>query len=241
LENMLWRNASTLAIAMGKTPEQSPAEGRPVTQRYRANVQAFLDWLPPADRKLWEELMVDLRSLVTAFQSLPRTLLHGDPAERNIGLRWLQADGGTSQKTECSAELVLIDWEWPCIGPAALDIGIVLTLLPWSCDWSQPCPDFCWSEELPNYYLEPYGSAGGIRLDAETWRRSYDLARVAWAVALVPGSGSHIIRVLQGLAPIPRSTGVPEDVMLQYFKTGLDRLERTIDAITRGARRWLSC
>jgi hypothetical protein len=240
LENMLWRDASTLAIAMDKTAKTSPAKGRRVTEEYRASVQAFLDWLPPADRELWEELMADRRSLVAAFQPFNRTLLHGDPAERNIGLRWHQADAGTSQNTEGSAELILIDWEWPCLGPGALDIAIVLAQLLWICDPSQLCPEFCWSDGLPGYYFECYVSAGGRQIDHEAWRRSYELARVAYVVSDVLPYVGDVIRTLRGLVPVPRYVGVPEEVMLQHLRTGRGKYKRLIEGVTRTVRTWLA-
>src|SRR5262249_15777399 len=142
--------------------------------------------------------------LADRFTGLPHTLLHGDLDDRNIGLSW--SPSGAS-------ELVLIDWEWMGSGPAALDVAKVMFMLPLICAPTAPCPPACWSDELLDHYYAHYRAAGGKQLDAETWRRSYDLGLVAQAMTPLPWAAGKVLRALEGKAPLPEFPGLPQEVV----------------------------
>jgi hypothetical protein len=199
LERFLWCQAASYATVLGRTPPSGTAPGSPVTEESRADVQAFLAWLPAADRSVLEPLLYRREPLVEALGAFPRTLLHGDVDDRNIGLRYragqpaLDADGGLAP------ELVLIDWEWISVGPPALDVARVCGSAAAVCSPSEPRPEALFSGELPEYYFERYREHGGALVDRDRWRRSFDLAFLAAALTQVPFAGSMI---RHGVAPI---------------------------------------
>ena len=190
LERVLWCEASAYATVLGRPAEDGRAKGSPVTDEFRANIQAFLTWLPSNDRRAWEELLWNREAVVTAFREFPQTLLHGDADDRNIGLRWPATKAGSSGDT--SPDLVLIDWEWIGSGPPALDFVRVWGTFAAVCDRSQPPPETLSSGELPEYYFERYTTYGGKLADRQVWQRSYQVAVVAAALTQVPFLGSLI-------------------------------------------------
>jgi hypothetical protein len=234
-ETKVWGSAAMLALALGDRPPMGPIRPDPVTEDLRIKVHAFLDWLPPSDRHLWEDLMCDRRKLVSALGGLPRTLLHGDLGPRNIGLRWPQERAALSPP-----ELVLIDWEWAGVGPAALDLAPVLWKIPLICDPSYGFPEACWSHELPDYYFARYRSAGGSEDDLNAFRRACDLSQVAsWVHAMLPSIG-RLVRTQQGLDPGPRLVGVAEELRVARLRSALVWCEQTTERVTESVRRWLA-
>jgi hypothetical protein len=129
-EDKAWCNAATYAHVLGREPAGGRGRDWPVTESRRANLQAFLDWLAPGNRQLWEELLCDRRALLAALQGVPHTLMHGDPDDRNIGLCCPQGAGDAVQGAGSPPELVLIDWEVIGVGPAAFDVAYAVWWLP---------------------------------------------------------------------------------------------------------------
>jgi hypothetical protein len=213
-----------------------PVPPGPMSEEDCLEIQAFLDWLEPGDRYLWEDMMCDRTPLVEALRELPRTFLHGDPGPRNGGLRW---PPGGEHGVSGSTELVLIDWEWAGVGPAALDLGPVVMKLPLICDPTQPMPEACWSNELPDFYFERYRAAGGTQLDREACRRSCDLGLAVWWLFDGPGVGRAVLAE-QGLAPSLQLAGVSEDVRKALLGALLAWARRTTDKVTETAKRWLA-
>ena len=193
-ENQLWREVGPYAAVLGRPAAGAPAWGRAVTSEFREDLHAFLAWLPPGDRRLWEDLLCDRRPLVRAFAEFPRTLLHGDADDRNIGLRWPRGGAAADRAPEEPPALVLIDWEWMGQGPAAFDIAKLVGSAMAVCDPSQPLPQALGSGELLDYYFERYAEAGGKLADRRLWRRSCDLVWVVGAVAEVPGIVGFCLR-----------------------------------------------
>jgi hypothetical protein len=228
LENYLWRNAAICAAILGKDVVRGFGQSIPIGAEQDPNLPAFLEWLAPSARALFEELLVDRSRLVDQYKGLPGTLLHGDLDDRNIGL---------SRSPLGESELVLIDWEWMGRGPAALDVAKVLSYLPLLCEPTLPCPEACWSGELLDHYFQNYRVADGKQLDYETWRRSYDLGLIAQALSPFPWVAGNILRVLAGTAPPPKIPGLPEEVAHTMLASGLERLERTTDLIVQALNR----
>jgi hypothetical protein len=112
--------------------------------------------------------------------------------------------------------------------------------LPGVCDPSQPIPEFCWSDELPDHYFDRYVAAGGTGFINDTWSRSYDLAGLVPVLETIPTGAGNRIRALRGLAPIPHVEGMSEEAMLARLQAAWDRTERIIEGATRAARRWLA-
>jgi hypothetical protein len=198
-ERFLRAEAPTYAAALGKAGPPAGRGGRAVTDELRADVRAFLDWLPAGDRRFWERLLCDREPLVAAFRSFPDTLLHGDTDDRNIGLRQAPADPASPGGVEGGREVVLIDWEWIGKGPPALDFARVWGTFAAVCAQGSPPPEALSSEELPDYYFERYAAAGGTLTDRETWRRSYPLAALAAALTQVAFFGRM---VRDGVQPV---------------------------------------
>jgi hypothetical protein len=239
-EDKVWCNAATYAHVLGREPAGGRGKGWPVTESRRANLQAFLGWLAPGDRQMWEELLCDRRPLLSALRDVPLTLIHGDPDDRHIGLSWSQAQGDAGQRGNSSAKLVLIDWEVIGRGLGAFDVNHLMLSVPRLCDPSHPCPEFCLSDELPDYYFDRYLSAGGKASTHDSWPRVYELARVVTLMESLPMGAGRRIRVLQGLAPVPHTAGMTEEAMLARLQAAWDRTERTIERATRAVRRWLA-
>jgi hypothetical protein len=170
-----------------------------VTDELRADVRAFLAWLPAGDRSVLEHLLYRREPLVEALSAFPRTLLHGDADDRNIGLRYRVGRAAPNRKIGLAPELVLIDWEWISVGPPALDVARVCGSAAAVCSPSEPRPGALFSGELPEYYFERYRAYGGALADRNMWRRSFDLAFLAAALTQVPFAGSMIRR---GVAPV---------------------------------------
>ena len=239
-ENKVWCNAATYAYALDREPAGGRGKGWPATDSRRANLQAFLSWLEPGDRPLWEELLCDRRSLLAALPDVPLTLLHGDPDQRHIGLRWSQPEGDSGEAGDTLPELVLIDWESTSRGLGTWDVKHLLLNVPSLCDPSQPCPEFCLSDELPDYYFDRYVAAGGRAVTRDLWPRAYELGGVVTLMESLPmGAGSRL-RALQGLAPPRQVEGISEAEALARTRAAWDRTEYTIERATRALRTYLA-
>jgi thiamine kinase-like enzyme len=197
VERFIGCQAASYATALGRTPPAGLAPGSPVTDEFRADVQAFVDWLPRTDRSALRELLYRREPLVAALAAFPRTLLHGDADDRNIGLRQPAGHATPNGSAGLSPELVLIDWEWIAAGPPALDVARLCGSAAAVCDPSQPRPEALFSDELPDYYFERYRAHGGALADRDTWRRSFTLGLLAGALTQVPFAGSMIRRAVK--------------------------------------------
>lgn len=186
------------------------AAGRPsavkaaVAEELRADLWAFLEWLPARQRPLWQALLRDRAPLVAALRAVPRTLLHGDADDRNIGLR-RAADPVSFSGTQAAHELVLIDWEWIGWGPPALDFGRLWGTFAAVCALDAPPAAALSSGELPDWYYERYAAAGGTLTDRVTWQRTYPLGVLAAALTQAAFFGRMVReRVQPVLAKIER-------------------------------------
>jgi hypothetical protein len=191
-ERFVWCEAARYAAALGRTPPAGAPPGSPVTDEFRADVHAFVDWLPADARPVFEELLYRREPLLAALGAFPRTLLHGDADDRNIGLRHRAGRAATNGSIGTSPELVLIDWEWITVGPPALDVARVCGSAAAVCDPSLPRPEALFSDELPDHYFERYRAHGGALADRDAWRRSFALALLAGGLTQVPFAGSMI-------------------------------------------------
>lgn len=198
MERFLWCEAASYASALGRPTPAGVAPGSAVTDEFRADLHAFLAWLPAGDRRLWEGLLCNREPLVAALRELPRTLLHGDPDDRNIGLRRRPRQASPHWGAGYSPELILVDWEWIGVGPPALDVARLCSSFPVVCDRSEPPPKAIFSDELPEHYFERYRAHGGMLADCATWRRSFVLAQLALGMGQVAFFGSM---VRQGIGP----------------------------------------
>ena len=127
--------------------------------------------MPARDRPLVERLFCDRTPLVSALGVLPRTLIHGDVGDRNVGLRRRPSVSASDD----TSDLVLIDWEWIGYGPPALDVVHLRASFPGLVDPTEPFPDAAFTDELPSYYFERYRTYGGTLTDVRTWQRAYSL------------------------------------------------------------------
>ena len=100
--------------------------------------------------------------------SHPQTLIHNDLDDRNIGLRWPDGAVAGSAALE-QPDLVLIDWEWMALGPAAIDVANIIQRLPVMIAPGRPIPPAFWTNELADYYFLYYRAAGGKCADAARW------------------------------------------------------------------------
>jgi len=222
LENYLRRDATRITSILRKAPMDGASQGDSSDVELYLNLTAFLEWLVPSVRVKFEELLIDRDGLVDLFTSLPKTLLHGDLDDRNIGLSWLPSGEG---------EVILIDWEWMGMGPAALDVAKIMIYLSLLCEPGSPCPEVCWSDELPDFYYENYITACGKQLDHDAWRRSYDLGLVAQALSPLPWVGGNILRTLDGKAPLP------EESIRMRLASVLQNMEHLMDRIVQAMYR----
>jgi hypothetical protein len=204
-EQMLWCEAGSYAEALGRPRPAQAAAGSIVTDEFRANVAAFLQWLPARDRPLIAEILCDRSALGRAIATLPGTLLHGDLDDRNLGLRAAPERPPSPPDHAGDDELVLIDWEWMGYGPPALDVSRVWASFAAVCDRSQALPSAVFSDELPSHYLEQYRRLGGRAISDDQWRRQFDLALLANGMSQVAFFGAmvrqNVTLVLNTLAP----------------------------------------
>lgn len=137
-------------------------DGEEMDEAFVDSLHAFLAWLPSVLRPRWEQVLVDRSALIAAADILPKTLLHGDTDDRNIGL-----SAGVRDAGNC---LTLIDWEWICIGPSGLDAAKPIHQLPasflgephWIATYTDLLSD--WGTEYARYYRRH----GGRASEAET-------------------------------------------------------------------------
>jgi hypothetical protein len=231
-QQYLWEMAPEYARALGAAPADQPAlDGAepPADHGLAADLDAFLAGRPADERRLWEHLLVDRRALVEGLTSFPPTLLHGDLDDRNIGLRHLLAG---------MSELVLIDWEWITLGPAALDVADVVHRIPTVIRPGSPVPELIWRGDLADEYFACYRGAGG-RLDATAWRRAYGFALAAKGITQMPRLHGRMRRAMHGEIPPPAIVGLSEASVRQVLRQGLPIMERMEQQIVREARRWL--
>jgi hypothetical protein len=241
-ELSLWDMAPTYAHALGRFPTAQDVPGvhaPPVWGGLRADLDAFLDARPTDERRLWEQLLVDRRALVAGLARYPWTLLHNDLDDRNIGLRWWGGGAVTRSPGRAPADLVLIDWEWMGLGPAALDVANIVQRLPVVIAPGAPIPEAVWSDELADHYFRHYLAAGGRCVDAAGWRRSYGLALVAQGLAQMPFVHGSLRRAMRGEIPPPQIVGTSEAITRQKLRAGLPLMERMEQRVMREARRWL--
>jgi hypothetical protein len=230
-EDKVWANATTWARVLGREPVGGRGTGSLMTEARRAGIDAFLKAMAPEDRRLWERLMCDRRPLLAALHDVPHTLIHGDPDDRNIGLRWVDGDH--------AAELVLIDWETTGSGPAAFDAAYVVFNLPFVCDASKPCPEACYSDELPEHYFDRYVAAGGTRLGRDVWHRSFGVAGLVPALWAAPNLAANLLPALEGGPPMGRLIGVSEDNVLEGLQVLWEKVGRMTTQATLAAKKWL--
>jgi thiamine kinase-like enzyme len=224
----LWDMAATYAHALGRTPMAPPgASAPPVWEGLGADLDAFLDARPADERQLWEYLLIDRSALVEGLTGYPQTLLHNDLDDRNIGLRGLDSD---------APDLVLIDWEWIGVGPAAIDVANIVLRVPIMIAPGAPLPESIWGDEFADDYFARYRAAGGRCVDAAAWRRAYGLAVVAQGITQMPFIHGSLRRALRGDAPLPQIIGVPEDVIRQNLRAGLPMMERMEQRVIDAAR-----
>ncbi|MCE7989923.1 MAG: hypothetical protein DYG89_52920 [Caldilinea sp. CFX5] len=128
----------------------------------------------------------------------PQTLLHNDLDDRNIGLRWAKARSTLDQPT-----LILIDWEWLALGPAALDVANILQRVPVLIMLGSPVgaviPPVVWSDALIDGYFAHYRAAGGRCVDAADWRRACGLALIVQGLAQMPFIVPYALEGLAGV------------------------------------------
>ena len=229
-ENYLWRRSDFYAAVLSIDAGGESGQTAPVSQEDARNLQAFLEWLEPAERSILKELLVDRQRLVDRFAGLPCTLLHGDLDDRNIGLSWPSSG---------ESVLVLIDWERMSRGPASLDVAKMMILVPMLCLPGQPIPEACLSDELLDFYYENYTRAGGKQLDYATWHRSYDLALIAESVWPFPWALGNLLRTLRGEVPLPEIPGLPEAVVHLQASSSLERMRRMVDLVMGAINRCL--
>jgi hypothetical protein len=248
-ESYLWDMAPTYARALGRLPhEEAPATASapPVWDGLSADLEAFLTARPADERRLWEHLLVDRQALVDGLTAYPQTLLHNDLDDRNIGLHWAkdrsaldQPDPFVSHRTS----LVLIDWEWLALGPAALDVANILQRIPVLIMLGSPVgaviPPVVWSDALLDGYFAHYRAAGGRCIDANGWRRACGLALIVQGLAQMPFMQGSLRRVIRGEIPPPQLTGIPPAVMRAHLQGSLPIMEQMEQRVIREARRWL--
>jgi hypothetical protein len=237
----MWERPESQAELRGKVwlqrPEGYEWEMAP-SSALGADLDAFLAARPTGERQLWEQLLLGRHALVEDLAGYPPTLLHNDLDDRNIGLRW--PSGATPGSAEAApSELVLIDWEWIAIGPAAIDVANIIQRLPVMLAPGSPIPAAFWTNELADYYFGHYRAAGGKCADAASWRRSFGLALVAQSAAQMPFIHGSLRRAIRGEIPTPQIVGVPDEVVRQNLRAGLPTMEQMEDLVIREARRWL--
>lgn len=245
-ESYLWDMAPTYARALGRLPHEeatATASAPPVWEGLSADLDAFLTARSADERRLWEHLLVDRQALVDGLTIYPQTLLHNDLDDRNIGLRWAKGRTAAQSSAPDQPDLVLIDWEWLALGPAALDVANILQRIPVLIMLGSPVgamiPPVVWSDALLDGYFAHYRAAGGRCIDANGWRRACGLALIVQGLAQMPFIQGSLRRVIRGEIPPPQLTGIPDEVMRAHLQNSLPIMEQMEQRVIREARRWL--
>jgi hypothetical protein len=230
----LGATAPVYARALGRAVATNPpAEGEPASEEMKADLIAYLEARPADERGLWESLLIDRRGLFDALASYPPTLLHNDLDDRNIGLRWPTGSSADA------AELVLIDWEWLALGPAAIDAAKVVHMLPVTMQPGTAMPPSIWTDDLADHYFGHYRAAGGLCVEPGAWRRSFWLARIAHYLSELPHVHGRLLRTARGEVPLPRLVGIPAEAAQGILSEHLRHMTQLGDLLRDQARRWL--
>jgi len=192
MERVLWCEAASFAGLLGRAVPAGLAPGSAPSEESRADLAAFLAWLPAGDRARFESLLTRREPLVDALRALPRTLLHGDTDDRNVGLGALGPGAASAHDEALGPDLVLIDWEWIGHGPPALDVARLWATLPAVCDHTLPPPEETFTFDLPDHYFDRYRSYGGVLTDRVTWRRACTLAMLGHGFGQIGFFGAMI-------------------------------------------------
>jgi hypothetical protein len=237
-DEYLWDLAPTYAQALGSPPSQTPsgASAPPAWEGLSADLNAFLSARPADERRVWEGLLIDRRSL-ESLAGYPPTLIHNDLDDRNIGLRW--PDGKARATTPDLPGLVLIDWEWMALGPAAIDAATTILRLPIMITPGTPIPGAIWTDELVDYYYAHYREAGGACTNVVSWRRSYGLAYIAQALTQMPFVHGRMLRAIYGEIPPPQIVGVPDEIIRQNLRASLPMMRQMEERVMYEAYGWL--
>ncbi|HEY7522392.1 MAG TPA: phosphotransferase [Candidatus Limnocylindrales bacterium] len=142
--------------------------------RLLAGWEAFERHAPVEARRLVHDLVTDIRPLVTALESEPAALLHGDLKLANVGIA---GDGSVPA----------VDWQMVMLGPVALELGWFLV----SNSASLPLP--------PDIVLERYRALAPLAerstdlawicgLLLRGWRKGLDAEARAPLASGLPGS-----------------------------------------------------
>jgi hypothetical protein len=230
--------ASTYAHAMGRSPSAQmslKANATPAWPELGDDLEAFLEARPPAERRIWEDVMLNREILVEGLAKYPQTLLHGDLDDRNIGLGGSN-DGLQLESGPCDQDdVVLIDWEWMALGPGALDAANIILRIPVMITPGASAPETIWGDELANYYFKHYRLAGGRCSDPTQWRHLFALATVAQGITQMPFVHGSLRRAIRGDAPLPPIVGIPDEVIRQRLRDGLPIMEMMEERILRAA------
>jgi hypothetical protein len=232
------RQAELQAFPWLRHPKGYPWELVPADQP-SADLDAFLEDRPTDERRLWEHLLQGRRALAKSLAQYPPTLLHNDLDDRNIGLHWSDSGAAAGSATRGRQDLVLIDWEWMSVGPAAIDVARIIQFLPIMLTPGSSTPPAFWNNELADYYYAYYRAAGGTGADTTRWRRSYGIALVAQAITRMPFIHGSLRRAMRGDIPPPPIVGVPEAIIRQNLRAGLPMMEQMEQLVVREARKWL--
>lgn len=200
-ERFLWCEAGSCAAALGRGARSGRPPGNVVTEAYREDVATLLAWVPVGDRAVFERLLYDRAPLEAALRSAPRTLIHGDVDDRNLGLRPAPDRTAHHEPVDAVSDLVLIDWEWMGLGTPALDVARIWATLPAICDRMQPCPEAAFSGELMDLYLDRYLAYGGRQIEPHSWRRQCTLAMLAHGLSQVRFMGAVLRDDPYGVLP----------------------------------------
>ena len=178
-------------------PDRCVVDGELIDQTFVDSLHAFLGWLPAASRPRWEQVLVDRSALIAAADGLPKTLLHGDTDDRNIGL--------SVGAEDADSRLTLIDWEWICIGPGGLDAAKPIHQLPASF-LGEPEQIATYIDLLPDWglaYARAYRRHGGKASEAEMI--------TGYQIGLVREAMSPFPRVIGGVLLAKQGQGVSLD------------------------------
>lgn len=230
--------SATYAQALGRDPAPHVprhAYNPPPWDDLRAELDAFLQAQPAAERQLWEDAMIDRSAIMEGLADYPQTLLHNDLDDRNIGLR--RANGHSLTDRDA---LVLIDWEWIARGAAAIDVASLIQRLPVMVMPGLPIDAEIWSDALADFYFARYKDAGGRCRDANDWRRSFGLAMIAQGVAQMPFLHGSLRRSIRGEIPLPHILGIPEEVIRKNLRSSLPMMEQMEQRVVREMHKWIA-
>ncbi len=147
---------------------------------FGSGVTVWLQALSPRVREQVESFWCDPSVIFERLNSVPHTVIHGDPGPQHFGLR-------TDRHVQ---KVVLIDWEFVARGPAPLDLVHLVYFRRFD-----RIPKRAYRDRAFERYLGFWPDRNQYKPARENWEMALDLSTVLWILAYGQRHGQLLSRI----------------------------------------------